>query len=1045
MRHALFSLSAALLTIAPHLAHAQQWGPLDTVPHPNVVIAHDTSVTMNINTACNNCHDPGSSRLEVSKQDILQTLPLFRPYFNYGAFQYAGCDSAQVTTRVLPTPDAPDVSYAQVLGAIGGASACHKKEERLPGGAVTTCATAGCGGDTQLAVDLANLSLPGFDPLRPFLHVDCIYHYVADLAPCVTDTGEPTDATGYRGGCYHIGCSDIGGIEGIIFTLQQLPTIDWPRWTESGLTPEQVQAEFCAPVKDVLTNVYNQILACRPDNAFYSTFPTEIESSDWCDANVIAQNACTNSPLANSCVCDNTNQACIAGGQPTSACGTPFTWKARQQVAVCEAYQPGGAFDSFYQGQADNVVNGECRENAVLFFTDGYMGDTPGTTVEGSRAIPTYRSVSGLSNMAVFRVADSFTGMADGMMRSVTNNVVPTAYSAVDQATMQESFSRLLNRIFKGVYTGAAMTLDSQGTRAVFHSFTVPGYNQTGPISDNYLGWPARLSMHEVGDDGTISATPVWETDWADRVGGSPGCGPTIMGYSDTARLGPNGTFRNGVPRAVGIPASSMDRDGDGVVDNHPALRFGEMYSIASTRPVIVEAPREAPNGRYGGELMAFQTSAPIRERIRSVYVMGNGYVYGFHGGAYDPTARNFGTRKLAFSYDDSIPQAGMEIMRYGPRWLATQPAPGYRYDVNDLIQQPLTTGQLTAREMRIYDGTGYHFHTVLVGAQGKNGGGYFSLDITDPCAPAELKEWTLPNPSDRASAEPLLYYFPSTTADERAVVITTGGLGGTPTLYAHDIVTGNMMSHADLPGGGSYIAAPICLDATGQGHLTHCYALREDGLMARVDVGTGGFGAVSDITPPGVAGGGRRFTTTPAVFFDPTGNVNLVFGSGDFERLTQTGVTNYIYKIVDRTVRKKTVPNQPADVATACNNVSTGRISLGPQERVISPPMVGKGIVAWTTYSPSTNACISGGAKVYAMNYLTCTDAVDGAGPPTGVPVQDGLPASPVLHRDSQNLLVGTSAGPTASQVTEVQVLTRGGANAWTKRLYWRSMIDAP
>jgi hypothetical protein len=1045
MRRRLFGLGAALLITVPRLASAQLWTALDTVPHPNAIIAHDTSVTMGINTGCTNCHNQAQSRLEASKQDILATLPLFEDYFTFGAFQYSGCDFAKVTGRVLPTPDAPEVSYGATVALIAGASSCGSKEERLPGGGVTTCATAGCGGDTNLVVQLANLALPGFDPLAPFLHVNCAYSYVGDFLPCEAAPGIPTDAVGWRGGCYHVGCSDIGGIEGIIFALNQLPTIEWPRWTQSGVTPQQVRDELCAPVQEVLENVYQQILACRPENEFYSTFPQQINSQSWCVPGLIAQNACVpGSVLYNTCVCDNSNPACISGGNPTSDCGTPFTWKARQQVAVCESYQPGGAFDSFYESQPDNVVNGECRENAVLFFTDGYMGHTPGTVAEGGLAIPTYRSVSGLSNMAVFRISDVFADQANQMMSAVTGNAVPAAYSALDEATMQESFSRLLNRIYKGVYAGNSMTMDSQGTSAVFHSFTVPGYNAAGPVSDNYLGWPARLSMYRIDYDGTNIdfVGPVWETDWASKVGSPSGCGPTVLGNDDVARLGPGGTFRNGVQRTVNIGASSVDRDGDGAPDTHQALELGSMYSIAATRPVIVEAPREAPNGKYGADFITFQSDPQIRERPRAVYVMGNGYVHGFHGGRYTDGNTDYGLRKISFSYEDGA-EAGTEILRYGPTWVTGQGGVDYRYDVNDLIQQPLTTGELVAREMRISVGGGYEFRTVLVGAQGKEGRGFFALDVTNPCAPSVLSEWQLPAGGDRASGEPMLYYLPN-GANDRAVVITTGGLGGSPNLYAFDIVTGAQVTQLALPGGSSYIASPICLDARGEGRLTHCYVLREDGMVLRANVEANGqFNGFADITPPGVVGGNRRFTTSPAVFFDPSGNPNLVFGSGDFERLTQNGPQNSFYKIIDRGVRTRNIGNNPADIQRACGTLD-GVIDIGPNERVISPPFVGKGIVAFTTYTPNTNACASGQAKLYAMNYLTCSDAVDGQPQPQPTDIGDGLPSTPVLHRDSQKLLGQTSAGPTADQVTEVDVATKGGNRTWVKRLYWRPVLDA-
>src|SRR5687768_10369750 len=124
MRRGISGLWAALLTVVPSVASAQLWTALDTVPRPNAIIAHDTSVTMGINTDCTNCHTPNNSRLEASKQDILQTLPLFQDYFTFGGFQYAGCDFAKITQRVIPTPDNPDVSFAALETMIRNAASC---------------------------------------------------------------------------------------------------------------------------------------------------------------------------------------------------------------------------------------------------------------------------------------------------------------------------------------------------------------------------------------------------------------------------------------------------------------------------------------------------------------------------------------------------------------------------------------------------------------------------------------------------------------------------------------------------------------------------------------------------------------------------------------------------------------------------------------------------------------------------------------------------------------------------------------------------------
>jgi hypothetical protein len=102
-------------------------------------------------------------------------------------------------------------------------------------------------------------------------------------------------------------------------------------------------------------------------------------------------------------------------------------------------------------------------------------------------------------------------------------------------------------------------------------------------------------------------------------------------------------------------------------------------------------------------------------------------------------------------------------------------------------VQQNLTSGQLTAREVLLRRG----YRTVLVGAQGGGGSGYFSLDVTDPCQASVLAEWNLPA-GDSATTDPTIYTFPSNTVPRaRPAVVVTGGLGGSARLYAYDVENG--------------------------------------------------------------------------------------------------------------------------------------------------------------------------------------------------------------------------------------------------------------
>lgn len=1075
-------------------AIAQLWDPLDTVPKPNAIIGHDVSVTMGIEADCSACHSPGDprTRLDLSKQQLLQTLPLFKDYFVFGGFQYSGCYYAKINpgSRIMPTPANPDSSYQAVVNEISSAEHCRKREDAFPnGGQSSGCLTPtpNCIGDFAVIQQLMLGQLRGFDPALPWENWGCVdpaldnWCTVCDPAqveggPCMwygPDAGPkpPVDwafvatqipddpglvnlSTCLQGWCENpvVFCDAGGSYQVQAALLDKLSRMQWPRWYDGDIDPQRVRQELCDPIQQIYTEVSNEMRACSLSD---DILPPNL-SGAWCTPGLIKNNACTpGSPFFGTCVCDNSNANCQSGGRPTSDCGTPLTWKARQQIAVCETYDTSAPdrFGSFFRNQSDNTVNpGGCRENVSMFFTDGYMGGTPGTAGEALQALPTYTSFGGLSNMFVFRVSNVFAGDADAMMGAVTRGAVNNAYLATDLTTMQVSFARVLNRVYKGVYNGSSLGADTFGSRVAIHAFTVPGYNLGGPIGDDYLGWPARIAWHSVNAAGNVDPNPIFETDWSSKANANSSCGPsrTLAGSLGGVQgaIGPDGAFRNGIARDAVIPANQFDRNGDGIADNHPSLQFGKMFSIASTKPLVVEAPRESPEGTTAADLLAFMAAA--RTRPRMIYVMSNGYLHGFDGGAYSAGGGTFGYQKLAFGYDDTTGSAGTEVFRYAPPWIDdARPANSYDWNINNLVQQPMMTGQLSVSDVRVRISGVDQFRSVLVGAQGKNGRGVFAVDVTDPCQANVLSSWTLPGNGDKASNEPQIYMVRMPNAPEqRAAVIMTGGLGGSPSIYAHDVATGNLLFSAALPAGGSYPTAPICADTTGEGRITHCYVVREDGLLVRAEVRFDGrFGDIADITPAGVGGGGAVFSTAPAVFFGPDGSPNIVFASGDWDNLTRPSGQDYLYKIIDGATRRRGIPNNVrGNIASACGtgtNPRSGKIALSPGDRVISPPLVEKGVIAVSAYSAQSSGCAAGSGNLYAIKYDSCNDLVTNNPNPTPRPTGDGIPSAPVLLRGSEKLLVATSEKPTGAQTVNLNATTRGGKTPVVKRLYWRPEGD--
>lgn len=1058
--------SAALMFASP--AMAGFWTPLDTVPRPNFVIGLDSSVTMGISPDCSPraCHGSGDprTRLNIAKTDILATLPMFEPYFVFGGYNYSGCGSARVNSRVMPNPGNPAASFGAVSAMVGAAGHCGSSEKRFPGAAGPSvgCITpsAACVGDAPILTSMLSGGLPGLGIPAP-----------ATPTPA---SNFLCDTPAMLGQSYNLQAS--------LLTKFGAGNFGWPRWDPASLNGGQVNADLCTPLGSVLTQVRVELNACLLD-------PTPIwdmsflGTGAWCSPGTIAGNACTpGSLLETTCVCDDTQAGCISAVIPASECNKLLTWKARQQIGVCEMYstaQP-NRLGSFYTTQPDNIVNGQCRENVGIFITDGYQGHKAGVAAEATDALNFYRSADALSNLFVFRISNTSTPEANTMMNYVTGGQTNTAYDATDRATMQASFAKVLSRIYRGVYTGANVAMDRYQTRAVFHSFTVPGYSSTLPVTDDYLGFPSRIAVHNVNANGSVDPAPLYASDWTSRVNAAPTCGGNtytgsggvpgyVSGGNDTRRLGPGSRFRNNIDRNVTLAANSSDRDGDDVPDAHPSISYGRSYGFASGAALVVDGPHDAkPAGSDTAEMAAFaafQANPTLSQRPRVIYYTDGGYVLGIHGGTYQTGAATYGSQKRSYDYDDSGAPAGTEVLRYQPSWLdPSRPANAglsylYDYRANDLIQQPLITGEIIAKEAYVeFNGT-RDYRTILLGNQGKSGPGYFALDVSDPCsAPAFARDIRLPG-GDYASAEPTLYQVPRSTAPiRRAALITTGGLGGSSNMYAYDIVSGVRLASVGLPsaGGQSYPTAPVCVDVTGEGSVTHCYVLRTDGYLARVEVVLDGFGAVANVTPVDGSGGnptmaaGRRYFTSPVAYFGQDGTVNLVFGSGDYQNLTAAPASNAVFRTRDVATRQQGVPGGASQLDQVCrpNGVGNteGIFNLGAGERVLSKPVVTGGVVAWTTYVSTTSGCVAGNGILYAMDFETCEDVLNPANTrPSGSSTGAGIPTSPVLHAQSETVLVQSSAGPTAGQVQTDAATTRSGGNPMLKRLYWRLKVDNP
>lgn len=1042
-------LTAALgmaLVLSSGPVEAQLADPLGARPKPNLIALFDTSVTMGITSDCRNCHQKDASvtsRLQEAKVEIQHVLPIFKDLFNFGGVQYQGCGYAHVAKWALPDADHPHESLKQLQDLIAAAWECNTKEQTWKGGALGNCLTPDCLNDGGVLAGIADRTL-----IVPGLSFPALPVTTATVCDQPAKLGAPLDV--------------------VAVAAANLLGLSWPRWDASTLDPATADATLCEVLEHGLKGLRDDLATCmkHPNKMWDLDSFLAPGRASWCDAATLAATGCgAGSAFERTCVCDDSDPGCFSGARPNSECGIPLSWKARQQVGVCSAYadtwEGKDVLGKFFSDQPDNVKNGKCRENVSVFFTDGAFGDNAGVAAEASVArTTTYGSpVTGDSNMFLMHVSNYFEASADQMAAALGN----PRYSATNELEILDSFARIVNRVYHGDYSSANLTVDTFETRAVFHLFKVP----TGPGNggERYLGRPSRLAVFPIDGSGAIGGAPIFETDWASRVTWPPlngvidgllcaGAAPTpgapvtgpgtgcVLSADELKTFGPLGTFRNG-----------LDRDQNVVVDG-AARRWGFMLGGTMTQPVIVDAPREVPAGSTLDLSWQMFLNAPVvKNRPRVIYVLSDGYLHAIHGGVRvdgAPTIAVDGLRtKLRYTYDDdpATTPAGKELFRYFLKSYETTPD----WALNDVVPRPVTTGQIVVKEMHLSKvGPPLSRHgTILALAQGREGRAFATLNVTNPAAPRLLAEWVLPVGS-AASNEPMMYQFPPDAGDPRPVVVVTGGLGGASTLYAFDVRDGSLFSSIPLPAGGSYWAEPVCLDASGAGTITQCYVVSKSGLLVRVIVGPGGaFDSASVIFD--ASGAGRVFSTRPAVYFSAEGAVSVVFGSGlSTDLLATDSAENALFKVLDdqRGAGPGVVTNH--GVCRIGGAMADGRIDLGT-ERIVSPPIISKGVLMFTTYRGGSDACTSGSAKLYAMNYQSCADAFDASGlsAPTPVALGDGIPASPVLLRQKSVILAhtsdikaGASGRPAPAVIAGVQ--SRGGDRTPFRPLFWRPATNA-
>ncbi len=371
------------------------------------------------------------------------------------------------------------------------------------------------------------------------------------------------------------------------------------------------------------------------------------------------------------------------------------------------------------------------------------------------------------------------------------------------------------------------------------------------------------------------------------------------------------------------------------------------------------------------------------------------------------------------------------------------------------LVDGPLAVGDIA---------TGDNWKTVLIGALGKGGRGYYALDITDAAAPQFL--WTFSaddDPDLGYSFGPAIF----TKVDGTWVVLIPSGYNNIPEdgkytsasgkgfLFVVNAATGQVIKK--IPTGAGNVATPSGLgrvapkvDDIGKNNSAKlAYGGDLEGNLWRFDLLDGSASKLIAL------GSSQPITTSPEIG-EIAGKTVLLFGTGRY--LGQSDLANnqqqalYAVKDVDgNTVAKadlvqQTITGDKISVNSVDWNGKGGwYVNLpDPKERSYLTPILVSGTIIFASTIPEATECSPGGySHLFMMNYETGGSIDDKqavytlTSPVVGISVfrlPDGsIKVIPVTADGAkpQPLSVTTAAGGGGS----------GGNNF--RRMMWRELID--
>ncbi|MFT5355572.1 MAG: type IV pilus assembly protein PilY1, partial [Polyangiales bacterium] len=346
----------------------------------------------------------------------------------------------------------------------------------------------------------------------------------------------------------------------------------------------------------------------------------------------------------------------------------------------------------------------------------------------------------------------------------------------------------------------------------------------------------------------------------------------------------------------------------------------------------------------------------------------------------------------------------------------------------------PLVRDIFFARDPAANDG-GDEYHTVLVNSMRAGGDGFIALDVTDPVNPEFLWQYTdnlFGNTYGQAAMGQVLIDMAG-RVHERGIVILPGGHGTISDTGSCDAASeASRSGRAAVPTNGrnsrrcwnrqgrglvvldaasgrilrrwgrNYFPAPlnggvsVFLGETGTA-ATRAFFTDADGVIWRLDLSNSdrsqwGVEAFHDIFEGMAFDAGQPAYSSPILSTNQEGDVVLIQGTGDIDRLENYTVRNRVVS-----VREEIIRNSSTGIVESVEGVLNWRVTLDPGEQVTGPVDLFQGNVYFGSFSStsnSLNACEVGYSRIWGLEYLND----DGSGGPMAA--LESTPGSGVFDR---------------------------------------------